>query len=855
MRGSNVEDLLSERSLCAGGSTRPFFLPTSSPHYVPDRPFELHHIKLEVRPDFGKEIIDGTAYLRLKAKRNGVRTVALNIRDLNVVSVKLRRGKELRFSQEGDYLLVEMPSASKRGEDYELRVKYHGHPRKGLYFRKPDVEQPSRPTQLWTQGEDEDSRYWFPCIDTPAQKLTSEVIATVPPGMTAISNGRLVGVKKLSSGMSTYHWLQDKPHSVYLISLVVGEYVELRDKAGEVPLYYYVYKGREEDAKRSFSETPRMLKFFEEKTGYKYPWAKYSQVVVNEFIFGGMENTSATTLTDTTLHDERAHLDFSSVHLVAHELAHMWFGDLLTCKHWKHGWLNESFATYFQLLYTEQSRGKDEFLMELLKDLEEYLEEYNKHYARPIVTHTYETASELFDRHLYEKGSLVLHMLRAKLGDDDFFRSIGRYVVDNAFSSVETAHLAAAVEETTGMNVDEFFDQWLYRPGHPSLQVTYIQNSSGPPTIRVRQKQEEPAFKFDLTLKAQYKSGATYHTLKVEEKDQLFSVPLEKGLMYLSVDPNFQLLATVDFERPREMVLVQLRDDTTYGRIQAAKALGKDASLQAVGALKDCLLSDSFWGVRAEAARALGEIGTDGAMSVLLEGLKVEHPKARRAVVQALGRFRKPDASAALVRHLKGGDPSYYVEAEAARSLGKTKQREGYEMLVECLGRPSHNEVIQSAALDGLAYLQDERALPLVVERTSKKFHFDVRRSATAALGKLGEGRSETRDLLLSLLKDSWFRVRMAAAEALVERRDISAIGDIESAASSELDGRVRRIFRESVNSLHDMQPTSAELKSMREEIEKMKEEGRELREKVDLLQRELQLARGGGRAGLKDLL
>ncbi|MEM3684134.1 MAG: HEAT repeat domain-containing protein [Conexivisphaerales archaeon] len=838
---------IEKRFECASSSLKPFVLPTSYPHYPPDRQITITHIKIEITPDFNAQTISAKSTLTLVSKREGVSSLVLNLRDLQVHSIKDETGSELSFEHTGDDLYISLNRPAKKDERMVITVSYSGRPRKGLYFRKPDEYQPNRPLQLWTQGEDEDSHFWFPCIDFPGLKVTSEVIAHVPSSMTAISNGRLVEVKEEDGGMKSYHWIQDKPHSVYLISLVAGDYVEIREEVDGIPLYYYVYKGREEDAKRSFSETPKMVKFFQEKIGYRYPWDKYSQTVVSDFIFGGMENTSATTLTDTTLHDERAHIDFSSNPLVAHELAHMWFGDLLTCRHWKHGWLNESFATYFQLLYTEYSRGKDEFLMEQLDDFASYLEEYNSNYARPIATNVYETPSELFDRHLYEKGGLVLNMIRAKLGDEDFWRAINNYVSKNAFKAVETSDFARAIEEVTGISMDEFMDQWIFRPGHPELKISYSRlnetSSDGQRKAKlvVKQTQDAEPFKFDLKVKVADKSTSTIHLLTVSAKEQTFDLPLsaDSKSLYISVDPDFQLLATIDFERPRQMIINQLKYDSTYGRIQAARSLGKDSSLDAVDALYEAMKGDEFWGVRAEAAKALGEIGNDYALEKLKEGLGDKHPKVRRAVVSALGKFKNEKSANLLIDLLKNGDESYFVEAEAAKSLGKTRQKVGFDTLLKALSKPSYNEVIQSGAIEGLANLGDERGLEYVIERTSKKYINSVRYAATLALGKLGVDKKEVRDLLIDLLSDDWFRVRAAAADSLVERKEFTAIDSLEKAVAREMDGRVKRHFREAISNLRSLQPTTAEIKSIRDELERVKEENRKILERLERLEKE----------------
>jgi aminopeptidase N len=579
-----------------------------------------------------------------------------------------------------------------------------------------------------------------------------------------------------------------------------------------------------------------MMEFFAERTGMPYPWDKYAQTCVNEYIFGGMENTSATTLTDTTLHDERAHLDFSSVPLVSHELAHMWFGDLLTCRYWKHAWLNEGFATFFEALYTQFSKGDDEYVYEMLQNQDIYMGELDR-YSRPIVTNVFETASELFDRHLYEKGSVVLHMLRSMVGQETFWRAIRLYVKENAFKNVETADLRAAFEKASGINLDAFFVQWTGRPGHPDLTVSYESKADELAVLRVIQKQTEEAFNFRLKVKVHYQGGAEEISADITSKDQSIGIPLTGRPLYVSVDPNFEVLKALEYGRPREMMLAQLTSDTVAGRIQAAKGLAKDASPDAVEALKKALAADPFWGVQAEAAKALGEIGNDSALKSLIESLSVSHPKVRRAVVSALGQFKKEEAADALISLFAKGDPSYLVEAECLRAIGRTKSEKALDFIVKGIERPSWQEVVRVGGVDGLGSLGDPKAIPVLLEKVKLGNHLRVREAATVALGKVGKDNVEVTDRLTDLLGDYWFRVRGFAASALAELKVSSAVPAISKAADKELDGRIKRQFREAIARIRASRTSDDELKRLSDDLDKLREENRLLRERVDRLE------------------
>ncbi|MHB8305832.1 MAG: M1 family metallopeptidase, partial [Vulcanimicrobiaceae bacterium] len=327
---------------------RAFALPGASRNYGPDKSVDVEHVDLHLTPDLASHALDGICTTTVRALDEEVATLALDAIDLQVSSVE-RDGRPQRFTCRNGKLEIAFVPAIAAGERTTFAISYRiAEPRHGLFFVEPTAAYPHKIAHAWTQGQDENARYWFPCLDYPHEKQTSSATIVVRKGLFALSNGELVS-REYRGELTAFRYEQRVPHSTYLMTLVVGPFVETSSPvaAGAVPVYYYVLPGREADGERSFGKTPRMIEFFERMTGVPYPYARYSQIAVGDFIFGGMENTSATTQTDRTLHDERAHLDFSSDPLVSHELAHQWFGDLLTCRDWAHAWLNEGFATYF----------------------------------------------------------------------------------------------------------------------------------------------------------------------------------------------------------------------------------------------------------------------------------------------------------------------------------------------------------------------------------------------------------------------------------------------------------------------------------------------------------------------------
>ena len=336
--------------LTEGESDRKKFeLPGSKPHYAPSLPFTISHMQLDIDPDFEKKSIDCRQRLDLQIVGDSD-SIEFDAAELDVKSVSL--SSKLEFRTIGDKLAIKLGRTYKEGATIRLDISYSARPRKGFYFISPDKHYPRKQLEAWTQGESTESKYWFPCLDHPQVKFTSSISVVAPAGMVAISNGKLVKVDKKGKNQ-VYHWAAANPHPAYLTSVVIGAYAQSSDKS---LMQYYVPADRKLDAPRTFEHTPEMLEFFEEYLGTKYPFEKYSQVAVQDFVYGGMENSSCTTLTMDTLHDKKAHLDFTSDYLVSHELAHQWFGDLVTCRDWQHVWLNEGFATYCEALYWEASR-------------------------------------------------------------------------------------------------------------------------------------------------------------------------------------------------------------------------------------------------------------------------------------------------------------------------------------------------------------------------------------------------------------------------------------------------------------------------------------------------------------------
>lgn len=825
-------------------------------HFAPDIPLLPQHLLLDLNFDWDKERVWGSTTYDLMINGNDVREIVFDAANLEIDRVMLGR-RALAFENTGDQVTLTLDKTLKYGEVVRVKL-FHSvtRPSAGIYFTKPDAEYPDRFKTVWTQGQDEDSKYYFPCFDQPNFKQTTEVKLHLPKGLFGLSNGCLIN-KRESARESFFHYKLEIPYSTYLLSIVAGEFSEYKSRAGKVDIKWYVQKGREREGKNAFKDTGKIIRFFSEYTGYNYPYEHYTQIAVPEFVFGGMENFTVTTQTDLTLHDDRARLDLDSNGLVAHEAAHMWFGDIVTARSWSHAWLHESFATYFDALYTRESKGEDEFRYQLLEDAETYFSE-DARYRRPIVTHIYKEPIDLFDAHLYPGGAVRLHYLKSLVGEPQFRKALTLFLKRHEFGLVETVDLVRCLEGVSGKNFDEWMEQWIFRGGYPMLEVGYqwsVASNMAEITVKQTQKaekkEEELLFKLPLKIEFYYSRGSEKFTLEIKNKKEKFNFHLKSKPLFFRLDPEYECPAKkVKLEVSRSLLHEQLkRDKDPIGRIEAAQSLVAKSSQSDIKVLSQCLKKEFHWGVANRIAKALGKIGGEYARDGLLKAVNSPDAKIRLGIVQALGEFMGDEKVARALKKIAQGDPSYRVEAGALASLGRIKAKNCRSFLEGFLDRPSHNDIGRSAIFRALSNLEDEQAWEALLRGADYGAARGSRFSAIQGLAKLARRFDHLKPEAINTLKrfaretrgtpSATFRGKLAAIQAMGELEDLSSIPTLRKLAESETDGRLKRRAEETIVRLFESAKKPAEMKSIRSDLDDLLKDNKSLRDRIDNMEKQ----------------
>ena len=683
---------------------------------------DLIHTKLEVNFDWGKSRMNGIATITAKPHFYKSSELILDAKGMDIHSVKMD-GKELQFAYENDFLTIDLGKEYTRNEQYTVVIDYLAKPDeretggsaaitsdKGLYFINPTGEDENKMPQIWTQGETEASSVWFPTIDSPNAKTTQEIFITVDEKYVTLSNGKMVSSKSLPNGMRVDHWKQELPHAPYLFMMGVGEFKVIEDTytrpdGTKMTVNYYVEPEWESSAQHIFGETPEMIGFFSERLGVEYPWDKYNQIVVRDYVSGAMENTGAVIFGDFVYKNERELLDGNDQSIIAHELFHHWFGDLVTCESWSNLPLNESFANYSQYLWDEHRYGVDEADYYAEVEADGYYQTANIQGHHDLIWFDFDNKEEMFDGHSYNKGGRILHMLRNYLGDDAFFAGINNYLVKNKFKPAEFHQLRLAFEEVSGEDLNWFFNQWFLGSGHPVLSFKQeIDSTNHTLKVYVEQKQDldqAPLYKLPFEIAVFDDKGKHIHEVVMDEVEEEFELPFSGELKGFVYDNEQMLLAKKRVKKSKEQYIYQYYNGERYAARRDGLKYGSKSRTEAGQQLILDAFNDEFWDIRllalGKTSKLKDERRTQGIAKI--KDMVKNDPKSsvRVGALKALGKLIEGDELVAIYTDRINNDPSYSVISTALQGLS-TQDAESAMALAQNLENEKSSKMVAGVA-------------------------------------------------------------------------------------------------------------------------------------------------------------
>lgn len=783
-------------------------------NFAPDRPADINHMRLDFNiPDMNTPKLTAKQTLSFAAIARPLAMLPLHAEQMEIQSVSIPDSSPLAgthkvsHAYDGSMLNITFDPPLPPGQEAVINIQYAlNDPPDGLTWTPETPEWSGRPAQIHTQGQPATNRYWFPSHDFPNERFTTEIVATVPEGFLVSANGREAEKPRTSGGKSTFHWLQDKDHVGYLVSMVIGKF-DVKDVApagSTIPMPVYVPPGQGSLIEGTYKRTPDMVKVFEQRFDEPYPWDRYAQLVVWNFGAGGMENTSATTMYDTAILSEKALEDDDLDGLISHELGHQWFGDLITCNTWAHIWLNEGWATYCTGLWYEARDGDQNGYVRYMHGVMRGIadnDQLGEKDSRPgMVSSIYKHPWEVFRRvsNPYPKGASIIHMLRRRLGDDLFFKAVATYVERFKHKTAETTDFRKVFEEVSGQSLEQFFDQWTARPGTPDLKVkAEWQASKKQLVITIEQKQridaDNPAFIFDLPVEVYTDSapGAApvKVTIPVDGKRHERAIDLTTEPALVLIDPDLFVLAKMSVDMPRPWLINQLRTSRSIAsRLDASRQLQDKNKDDVRAALAKRLTDPDHHTVRAAAARALGEMSAaDELLSALDAG--IAEPKVRVAALRALGAAGGTKAIERLARHAADENESYTCRAAALEWLGKRAPRNDTTYLPvfeAALKAESQHDQVRRGALAGLSALGMKEGIAIARPFTQFGTMGRTRPDAINAVARLGKNDKDAAIAIIEpLTTDREDRARNAAIDALVELEDRRGLEILTRAATS----------------------------------------------------------------------
>jgi len=686
-------------------------LPAYAPTYSLKN--DLVHTRLDLSFDWAKQQVIGKAELVLKPYFYPTNELHLDAKGFDILKVMSPTGKELTYDYDGKVMHIKLDREYKKTENYKVIVKYIAKPtegeiggstaitsEQGLFFVNHDGADNEKPMQIWTQGETQWNSRWFPTIDHPNERCTQEMYLTVQDRFETLSNGKLLSSNKNPNGTRTDYWKMDLPHAPYLFMIAIGEFAIVKDTWQGIPVDYYVEEEYKPYARQIFEHTPEMLTYFSDILGVKYPWPKYSQIIVRDYVSGAMENTTGVIFGDFVQKTDRELIDNDNDYIVAHELFHHWFGDYVTCESWSNLTMNEGFANYAEYLWFEHKDGRDRADHHRINELNGYLGSVQGGGAHPLIWFEAPSGEAMFDAHSYNKGGLVLHMLRNYVGDEAFFASLNKYLVDNAYTAVEAHDLRLAFEEVTGQDLNWFFNQWYFASGHPELTIDSdynVETKTASVTIEQTQNPDNSPAIFQLPIAIDiYESAGKVvrKNVMLDQRKQTFTFDINTKPALINVDADKVLLAErKDNKSEAEYLFQYYNAPNLMDRFEAIQFL-KESSSKEAKEVKKAALKDDFWFIR---NMSIGMIEPDASAYETMAALAINdpHSSVRESALTYLVAAEAPQVAAVTATILEK-EQAYSVIASALMALQQTDPAKASEMAAK-FEKDSDNASILSA--------------------------------------------------------------------------------------------------------------------------------------------------------------
>lgn len=692
----------------------------------------LVHTKLDVSFDYSKSQMTGKAWITLKPHFYATDSLTLDAKGMDIRSVSIVKGgqqKPLKFDYDGMLLKITLDKLYKGGEKYMVYIDYIAKPdeytgkgsaaitdAKGLYFINPKGEEKDKPTQIWTQGETEATSVWCPTIDRPNQKTTQEISMTVPAKYVTLSNGLLTAQKKNSNGTRTDTWKMDQPHAPYLFFMGVGDYSIIKDSYKGKEVSYYVEKEYAPVARKIFGNTPEMMSYFSRILGVEYPWSKYAQIVARDYVSGAMENTTATLHQSSAQQDARELVDGNGwERVIAHELFHQWFGDLVTTESWSNLTLNESFANYSETLWDEYKYGKDAGAAQHFSDMQGYL--FSQSDKKDLVRYYYEDKEAMFDAVSYNKGGRILHMLRNFVGDSAFFKSLNVYLKTHAFKSAEAHQLRLAFEEVTGKDLNWFWNQWYFGGGHPKLTIDYIYDDAAKKAqVIVKQTQAGKSFRLPVAIDIYNGSKKERHNVWVEKLVDTFTFAYATRPDLINFDGDKVLLAEKKDNKTTENFIFQYKNAGNYiDRREAIEFVSRKQDDPKAVAFMTEALNDKYHGLRSFALTRLDmrNEAVKKAAEKAIAKAAVSDPKStvRSTAITILTNYSNSEYKPVYVKGV--ADSSYSVAGSSLEALLKVDSAIAFESAKKLASQKVKGKLVESIT-KVLIKSGDESGFPII---------------------------------------------------------------------------------------------------------------------------------------------